>query len=768
MKHLNQGAYSHRLPRGRRAKRFLGRTIKRWRGLSWRKKILVVATPLVLFVLITPIVTYLYFAKDISDIDRLMNRNNTGVALYDKSGKAFYSTGRAEHHDLLPVSKMSTNLVHATVASEDKDFYKHGGFSVLSTLRAVYGYVINRGGSFGGSTITQQLAKMTLLSSQRSVLRQYQAFSIAVAIENSYSKDQILAMYLNSVYFGESAFGVEDAAQTYFGTTPDKLTLAQSAMLIGLLPAPSLYSPISGDASLAKQRQKIVLDRMVANGYITQSQADTAASQKLTYRPQATQDSPAPHFAEMVLNELYDKYGQEAVLRSGYQVHTTLDLSLQKDLVKNVEANKANIDANGGSNASAIAIDPKTGEIRALVGSIDYDNKDWGKVNMVTSPRQPASTFKPIYYTAALESGVITPATMLDDEPINLNGWQPKDADRQWRGQVTVRQALDWSLNIPSIHVMQKYGVSESIAYANKLGVTDVKKDGDYGLTLAIGTAEVPLLQMVHAYSAFANGGEQYPVTKITSIADKYDKTIFEAKKSATRVVSQAGAYLISSILSDNTTRSVVFGSSLTVPGHTVAVKTGTTDNNKDALTIGYTPNLVLGVWVGNNDNTDMGAGGYALAGPIWKQTMIDTLADQPDQPFTVPNTVIQKSTCYSNHGIATNNITNGTYQEYYLSTALPSLTCAPVEPKITVCNIKTKKIESIDENTFDAKTYTKDTSKCKTNQGTKPGDNDKDNSTMEVCDTTTGVVVTIKKSDFDEDRYSKDIENCEVTTPTP
>lgn len=754
-KYVRKGKYTKRMPIVKRTKRFLRTMWKKWRGLPWWKKTLVIVTPILVIAIVIPLLTYWYYSRDISDQERLMNRNNTGVVLYDKNGKEIYAIGSAKHRQIVPLGKISADMQHALVASEDKDFYHHGGVSILSTMRALYGYVLHGGGSFGGSTITQQLAKITLLSNQRSAFRQYQALSVALAIENTYSKDQILDMYLNSVYFGENTFGIEDAAKVYFGTTPDKLDLAQSAMLVGLLPAPSIYSPISGDMTLAKQRQKIVLGLMVQNGYITKEKSDAAYAEELQYQPAAKRSSVAPHYVEMVLNQLYDKYGQETVLRSGYQVHTTLDLTLQNDLEKNMAANVANIHSKGGSNASAVAMDPKTGEVRALVGSLDFTNPQWGMVNMATSPRQPASTFKAIYYAGALASGVITPSTVLQDAPINLNGWQPQNADRRWHGDQTVRSAISMSLNIPSIHVMQKYGVAQSIKTAQDLGITAINPNGNYGLTLAIGTAEVPLIQMVHAYTAFANQGIQSPTTFITSIDDRFDKQIFKADETSKQVINPAGAFLISNILSDNAARAPVFGSSLTIPGHTVAVKTGTTDDFKDALTIGYTPNLVLGVWVGNNDNTVMTNEGYTLAGPIWRQTMIDTLAGSPNQQFTVPNTVVRKATCYSNHGIAINGSTYQTYQEYYLSSALPTATCSPVQPQpIQVCNLTTLQVQTIDDSNYNDTAYSKDLTKCQT--------------TIQVCDLATGQVTTINQSDFDATKYSKDTSNCTASNPPP
>lgn len=684
-----QGKYTRRVGAAQQAKRHIKHRFRWWRKLSWKKRALVIAGPILAFLIILPLATYFYFAKDIANQDRLMNRNNTGIVLYANDSKTeIYSSGRAEHHTLLPLEKMSKPVKDALIASEDKDFYKHSGFSIFSTLRAVYGYIVNGGGSFGGSTITQQLAKITVLSSNRSFLRQYQAFSIAVAIENTYSKDQILEMYLNSVYFGENAFGIEDAAKTYFGTTPDKLNLAQAAMLIGVLPAPSAYSPVSGNAEYAKERQTTVLSRMVTNGYITEAEKQAALAEELTYQPPSSpiNDSIAPHYAEMVLDELYAKYGEEKVTRSGYQVITTLDANIQNQLQAAIAANMPTINRNGGSNAAAVAIDPTTGEVRGLVGSYNWNDEKFGKVNIATSLRQPGSSFKPIYYSQALADGIITPATVIKDEKTDFGGgYTPQNADRKFRGDVTVRNALDWSLNIPAIKVMQQYGLDKTIDAARKMGLSSIDKKNNYGLSLALGAAEVTPLQMTNAYAAFASGGKQYDTSIIRSINSKYGEKVYESKTESKQVISEQGAFLLSNILSDNAARAAIFGSSLNVydaktrATKTVAVKTGTTNDSRDAWTMGYTPQMAIGVWVGNNDNTPMSNGGSIMAGPIFTKAMGAIMAGV-DTKFTAPSGVVQRNVCLSNHGLADKAVKGSTYSEWFLETALPKASCSVKE----------------------------------------------------------------------------------------
>jgi membrane peptidoglycan carboxypeptidase len=460
-------------------------------------------------------------------------------------------------------------------------------------------------------------------------------------------------MYLNSVYYGENSFGIEEAAKNYFNKKPSELTLAEGSMLVGVLPAPSAYSPISGDAELSKERQNTVLSRMVKNGYITDAEKTAAAGESLAYaEPKSGIDNEAPHFTEMVLKQLYEKFGEEKATRSGYQVTTTLDLDLQKKANSSVQSNMKFIQNNGGSNASLVAIDPKTGGILSLVGSADYSNDTFGKVNMATTPRQPGSSFKPIYYSDALANGKITPATVLEDKKTDFGGYTPLNADRKFRGDVTVRQALNWSLNIPAVKVMQKDGIDSAVSAAERLGISTLDKNANYGLSLALGSAEVPLTEMTDAYSAFANSGERYDETSVKSIKNKYDQTIFTQDRKSTKAISTEGAYLLSNILSDNQTRSSVFGSSLTVVGtdgrvKNAAVKTGTTDESRDAWTIGYTPDIAVGVWVGNNDNEMMNNGGSSMAGPIWKKMMGQAIGtDNPS--FAQPSGIVKATVCTS------------------------------------------------------------------------------------------------------------------------
>lgn len=661
----------------------------RWqwfKKLSKPKKALVIGTPILAFLILTPIFTYIYFANAIADPDRLMNYNNTGVVLLDKNGNTFYSFGTANRGQRLPLNQIAPITQKALLSSEDKNFYNHGGFSIISILGALYADLISGNfTAYGGSTLTQQLAKNTLLSNNQTIFRKYQELTVSLAIEQHYSKDDILDLYLNSVYYGEGAFGIGAAAQKYFGKSAADLDLAQSAMLIGVLPAPSAYSPISGNPVYAKERQATVLSRMVDNKVITQAEADAAKAEQLTYAPQANDtNNTAPHFAEMVLQQLYDKYGEEVVTRSGYRVTTTLDLTLQNAANAAVAKQIGFIQRNGGSNASVVAIDPTSGEVRALVGSADYNNTSFGKVNMATTARQPGSSIKTLYYAEALQRGIITPATILKDVPTNFNGYQPLDADRRFRGDVTVRNAISQSLNIPSVEVMQKLTVPVAVSALQRLGISTVSSSTNYGLSLALGTAEAKLTDMTNAYAALANSGNQYDLTTITKIDDKFDKQVFkQSTQTPKQVMGKEGSFLISDILNDESARAPIFGSSLNTNGYDVAVKTGTTDDARDAWTMGYAKQLAVGVWVGNNDNTPMNNGGSSMAGPIWRSVILAGLNGQKNQPFVAPSDVQRISVCRSSGLRALGGNTEATYQEYFMSGTIPTGTCdAPAAPK--------------------------------------------------------------------------------------
>ncbi|HUP26164.1 MAG TPA: penicillin-binding transpeptidase domain-containing protein, partial [Candidatus Limnocylindrales bacterium] len=488
--------------------------------------------------------------------------------------------------------------------------------------------------------------------------------------------DEILQMYINSVYYGEGAFGIKQAAKVYFDKDPKDLTVPESAMLVGLLPAPSTLSPISGDANKAREQQQLVLTRMAEVGYLSVDQKTQATAQQLAFAPKTAEEKHAQHFAMMVLDELKSTYGEETIIRGGYRVKTGLDLTWQKEAEKLIKDRVADLSRKGGNNASLVAIDPKTGEIRALVGSVNWEDEKFGKVNMAISPRQPGSSFKPIYYTEAMDKRLVTPATIMRDEPKTYGTYRPQNYDFRFRGNIPVRNALGQSLNIPSIEIMEKLGVESAVATAQRMGINDVNDPTKYGLTLALGTAEAKLTDMTNAYAAFANLGNQHPAVKVRMIKDKFDNTIFTNEAETKRVQSPEASFLISSILSDNEARAPTFGTSLNIPNRQVAVKTGTTDDYRDAWTIGYTPSLTVGVWVGNNDNQPMaGVAGSAGAGVIWRNSMMKFLGDSKPESFVQPVNVVKLAVCRTN-GLKAQRVTSSTYDEYFIKGGEPNGSC--------------------------------------------------------------------------------------------
>ncbi len=647
-----------------------------------RRRVMQLAIIGAIVLIAIPLVTYAYYARDIGNRERLMNRNNTGLVLKDRSGTVFYSSGVRSSTDNVPLSAISDDVEKAAVASEDKDFYHHHGFSVRGTGRAMLDNLLHHNASrAGGSTITQQLVKNKLLGSQKNYLRKYQEVAMAVAVERAYDKNDILDMYLNSAYFGDGAFGIDDAAHTYFAKSAANLNLAESSMLVGLLPAPTAYSPVTGDKALAKRMQANVLRKMVATGKITSQQQQAALNTQLSYSNDAKKGGAlyAQHFADMVTDELNKKYGEERVKRSGFTVTTTLDLSMQKTAEQIIKEQVALTTSRGGKNAGLVSIDPKNGQVRALVGSVDYYNKDFGQVNMATALRQPGSSFKPIYYSDAIDRGLVTAATILDDKPTTFGGtYSPHNYDNSYKGKMAVRNALAESRNIPAVQVMQKEGVSNAVKAANRMGITTVNDPNKYGLSLALGTAEVQLLQSTSAYTSFANQGQHYSPVLFTSVTDKYGKTILKPQSpKASKVLSPEAAYIIDSILSDTSARAPTYGTSLNISGHTVALKTGTTNDSRDAWTIGFTPSIVTGVWLGNNENKPMiGLAGGSGAGAIWKRVMTSYLHGKANENFTKPNDIVTIGVCIGTELRADSNSGSGIRTEYFKPGTEPQGSC--------------------------------------------------------------------------------------------
>lgn len=652
---------------------------------TFKKPLLIIILVGIALLILTPVLTYLYFVRDLSSKENILSHKNAGVILTDRNGKTFFTLYEAKSKHTVPLSQIPKSLQQAVVATEDKDFYKHPGFSIEGIGRALVSDVQKEQLAQGGSTITQQLVKNTLLTQEKNFLRKYQELFLAIEIERRFSKEDILEMYLNTVYYGEGAFGVEDAAQTYFGEHASDLTLSQSALFAAILPAPSAYSPLSGDETKAFNRQKLVLSLMEKQGYITQLQRQQAETQTILFNPQKQDlNVTAPHFALMVKDELIKKYGEQRVANSGFIVKTTLDLSNQEYAEKVVSQQVTNLRFNKVTNGAAVALDPKTGEILTLVGSHDWFDETNGKINMAISSRQPGSSFKPIVYSYGIEHQIITAATVLDDKPVTFpDGYKPLDYDRKFRDNVLVRRALANSLNIPAVHVMEKVGIANTLSYAKQLGITSFTNPSDYGLSLILGAGEVPLIQMTQAYATFANAGRHITPTTILQISDKKGKEVYKYIPDPMQVLSPETSFVISSILSDNEARAEVFGTALNL-SRPAAVKTGTTNDYKDALTIGYTPSLVVGVWVGNNDNTPMDSiAGSLGAAPIWRQMMEHMLAGTRIEHFNPPSSVLRVTICKEN-GLRAETATSSAMTEYFLSGTIPTKSCTDALPTIT------------------------------------------------------------------------------------
>lgn len=593
---------------------------------------------------------YFYFSPIIANKSSLMNNNNTGLTLLDREGNPFFTFYEAKSGDYVKLSEISDFAEKAAVAVEDKEFYSHNGISIKGILRSVLYNLEQQDMAYGGSTITQQLVKNTLLSPEKSVVRKLKEAVLAQEVERRYSKDEILEMYLNSVYFGKGAFGIEQAAEAYFGKSADKLSLSEASFLIGILPSPS-----NAESEEGLVRQKYVLQQLHKNGDITEEELRSALESKLVFS-ESTADINvlAPHFAVMVRDQLAEKYGEEVIIRSGFRVQTTLDPEWQLYAEDTVKRNVANLAGNNVTNGAAVVMIPGTGEVRALVGSVDWYDSRVGKVNMATSPRQPGSSFKPFVYGIALEGGSITPATVLRDTPTTIKmvdcqvncTYKPQNYDGRFRGPVLVRRALANSLNIPAVQVMQRVGVQPVLDKAQELGIESLKDASNYGPSLVLGAGEVPLVDMTQAYGAFANYGELVKAKTYTQIVNKSGKVIEANREERKRVWSESVAFIISSILSDTRARAEMFGSALNI-SRPAAVKTGTTDDYRDAWTIGYTPDLLVGVWVGNNYNEPMDRiAGSLGAAPIWRQLMEQFSRGMVVKNFEAPDSVVRLAIC--------------------------------------------------------------------------------------------------------------------------
>ncbi len=576
--------------------------------------------------------------------------------IYDRTGQVLlYDIHQDVKRTDIPFEQMSANIKNATIAIEDSEFYNHGGIRIISILRAVLSNLFNgEGKTQGGSTITQQLVKNALLTQSKTIARKIKEWVLAIKIDNSIPKEKILEYYLNENPYGGNVYGIEEASKTYFGKNAQSLTLAEAAYLASIPQSPTLLSPYGKNRDKLSVRKNLILSRMLKLKFISKEEYNAAKKEVVSFIPQATVGIKAPHFVFFIKDYLEQKYGGELVEKGGLKVITTLNYDLQvkgETIVK--EGALANEKGWNGKNAGLVAIDPKTGQILTMVGSRDYFDKTIdGNYNIATANRQPGSSFKPFIYATAFNKG-FTPETMLFDLPTEfqttcdaygkaLPGYNQKDCykpdnyDGKFRGPMSLRDALAQSINIVAVKLFYLAGLGDSLKTAQDLGISTLTDINRYGLTLVIGGGEVSLLDMTSAYGVFANDGVRNPYTGILKVQDLDGKVLEEYVPISKEVLPKNTALTLSSILSDNTARMPTFGaySSLLVPGRDVAVKTGTTNNNKDAWTIGYTPSISVGVWAGNNDNKPMKKGGAAVAGPIWNKFMNEALKILPNEKF--------------------------------------------------------------------------------------------------------------------------------------
>ena len=624
----------------------------------------------------------------------------------------------------MPLQEIPSDLKDGTIATEDKDFYTNKGFSVAGLFRGlIIDPIFNRRFT-GGSTITQQLVKNVLLSPEKTITRKIKELILAIQVDQRFSKDEILEMYLNNVGYGGTSIGVEAASNLYFGKHAKELNLAQSAFLVGLPQAPTLYSPYSGKDKAYIARTEHVLKRMYEEGHITKKQANDALKEVAEFKfTQKQGNLKAPHFVQYVREQLVKLYGEAVVENGNLTVQTTLDYEIQKNAEDIVTFEIEKLENFDVGNGAAIVMDPATGEILAMVGSRDYfDTEREGNFNAAVAHRQPGSALKPIMYATAFEKGY-TPATLLMDLrtefPTNVPGqpdYKPENYDGKYRGPMQIRFALGNSINVPAVKMLARIGIKPVMQNAFDLGIENWKPTNenleDVGLSLVLGGREATLLEMTTAYSALANHGIKKDAFSIVEVKDRKGKTIFKHKDSkGVKVLSPEVAFLISHILLDNNARSEVFGTNsfLNIVGRTVAVKTGTTDLKRDNWAVGYTPSFVVASWVGNNDNTPMNpriASGATGATPIWRQLMQFVLKGKKDEQFAKPDGVVAMEIDSFSGGLPRDG--QATRSEYFLKGTEPT-TNAVIYKKVKMSRHQGGKLaneEEIKRGDYDLREY--------------------------------------------------------------
>jgi 1A family penicillin-binding protein len=629
---------------------------------------------------------FIYYSRQLPDPNRLLGRNvPESTKIYAKDESLIYEVHGEIKRTLVNLDQISPELKNATIAAEDKNFYNHSGISFTGLARSALVDIIYREKRQGGSTITQQFVKNAVLTRDKSFIRKIKEIIIAIELEARFSKDDILKLYLNEIPYGRNAYGIEAASLTYFNKHANEITLAESVYLAALPQAPSYYNPSGPNFDNLQARQRNILNQMEELGYITAEQKDAALNEQVVFETVKTA-IVAPHFVQYVENYLAEKYGETTLQEGGMKVYTTLDPNLQKIAEEAVAAGAAkNISANG-YNAALVAMDPKTGQILAMVGSKDYFGESEpagcipGKtclfepnVNVATSLQQPGSSFKPYAYVTAFGPDFdYAPATMLMDVVTNFGNYTPRNFNLSENGPVSMRKALAGSLNIPAVKTIALVGEDNVTKTAKELGIDAPFRD--CGLSLVLGGCDVKLVDHTAAYGVLANGGKRVEKTGILKVVSQEGEVLEEYEEKSSQVLDPQAVYQLINVMSDNTARSWVFGSNspLQLGNRPVAAKTGTTQEFKDGWTLGFTPSLVAGVWVGNNNNTPMRKDAVVTAGPIWNQFMKGALANTPVEQFQKPEG-IQTVTVDAVSGLLPTQYTTETRSEVFADYNVPT-----------------------------------------------------------------------------------------------
>lgn len=654
----------------------------------------------IIFILLIFVYYYVFF--NLPSPKKLKNYQSISLStqILDRHGKLLYSIYKKEKRSLIKLKDLPPYIAQATIAIEDKDFYHHHGISLVGGIfRAIKENLLGSQLQ-GGSTITQQLVKTALLTPERTIRRKLRELVLALLTETIFSKEEILELYLNQIPYGGTAYGIEEAAKRYFDKSAKTLSLEEAAFLAGLPQAPSLYSPYN-NPQLAKKRRDEVLLAMKKQKFISEKQYQLAIKKPLKVAP-LREKIAAPHFVFYVKEQLEKKFNVQEVETGGFKIYTTLDLDIQNFAEKVVKEEIEELKNLKVGNGAVLVTRPPTGEILAMVGSKDYFATPSGAFNVTTALRQPGSAIKPLNYAVGIERKLVTPATIFLDIPVCFSvAGQPKvycpiNYDGQFHGPQALRFSLGNSYNIPAVKMLAINGVKEFIASASAFGITTFKDPKNYGLSLTLGGGEVKMTEMAKAFSTFPNRGIAKDLVSILKIVDKNNKTLYQYKDTnwvkdikkplsypnflsipGKKVISEATAFLISHILLDNNARSAAFGSSsyLVIPGKAVSVKTGTTDDKKDNWTIGFTPNFLVSVWVGNNDNKPMHpylTSGITGAAPIWNRIMTYLLKNQPDLWPIKPDDVVGYQVCWDSGEIKTEGKDCPTRFEYLIKGTEP------------------------------------------------------------------------------------------------